>query len=485
MTDADQGPWASPDERRLAIRSVARYSATCEAPHLTPECPFFEFTAAGDPVCAEQCMDLIARYPDDQVGDSLLPLGPGLSARRSRRTRRPPEANRPAYDARQLSLTSAGRPVKEWHIGALLAALGERAFEVNQRRDADYTLIARELEARGVDERSVLPALAMSRATAIMIGLFLHSRDAASDEVETIMANPAGWISAVAEIGELRPDDPHHPFMVSSDGLSAIGRWLEASGVSACLEDQVPAGAALLAAPQSVESDERSRSIWLMDRFTRTYLEDWSSASLRYEYQYQCGREPGCCPSTLMAHRPIDVNEVARLIADQRCSEDADGDDRQNIQDKFKTLAITKLENDEFVAAVEIFNTLRGMWPDDPDVTNNLGFCLLAVDARRALSVLNESLPATSTQSITFLNIGLAHHLVGDRRAAVTMTNACLDHERSSESHNGYLWVPSSASGEWRWVFTHTSVQDCGEAMLEHFDSCSDGECPLPFSGRA
>lgn len=138
------------------VRAVAKLSAECDAPDLTPECPYFERMADGSPVCGEQCQDLLARYPADQADADRLGLGGGLSASRRTRPRRGPDPGERAYDAGQVRLEDRGKPLSEQRIGALLGVLRSRAVgDLDSQDESPLSAVLDELEHRG-DRKSVV-----------------------------------------------------------------------------------------------------------------------------------------------------------------------------------------------------------------------------------------------------------------------------------------------------------------------------------------
>lgn len=142
--------WASDPERRLVVRAVAKFSDDCSAPDLTPSCPFYELTSTG-PIWAEQCRDLMERYPADLIRPDHAFLGNALGAVRRPRARHGPDKTDRAFDARERHLSDGKKPLTRWWMTSLLVELLERVTNPGENtRDAAPTeSLLRELSHRG------------------------------------------------------------------------------------------------------------------------------------------------------------------------------------------------------------------------------------------------------------------------------------------------------------------------------------------------
>ena len=74
MTNAlpQEGP-----ERQLLVTALVAYSDDCDAPALTPECPFYVETSSG-PSCAEECKDILAKVQGDEFANPTFEAPDGL-----------------------------------------------------------------------------------------------------------------------------------------------------------------------------------------------------------------------------------------------------------------------------------------------------------------------------------------------------------------------------------------------------------------------
>jgi hypothetical protein len=121
-------PSAGP-ERVIFLQALQQFSDECEPPELQPLCPFSVDLAEGGRGCAEECMDLLAKYGDPDTRRMGVDLGNGIVAerrqRRQFRPRRGPEAGSRPFDARATMVRDrdSGRPVATWSTISLLKML--------------------------------------------------------------------------------------------------------------------------------------------------------------------------------------------------------------------------------------------------------------------------------------------------------------------------------------------------------------------------
>src|SRR5213594_2855592 len=94
-------------EREIFVRALREYSDRCEAPELTPSCPFYQADPQG-PWCLEECMDLLAEHPPESRGG--IPLGASLLAHPRRRRARSVLAGRAKpFDAAEIYIEDESR----------------------------------------------------------------------------------------------------------------------------------------------------------------------------------------------------------------------------------------------------------------------------------------------------------------------------------------------------------------------------------------
>jgi len=467
--------WHSAEDRKLMVRALARFSEECENPELTPECPFYERDAKGNPACAEQCLDLLARYPDDVAPDHVIGLGAGLGARR-RRVRRGPPEDEMAYDAAQVALEDAEKPLSEWRFGALMMALRKRARMPLAVRD-DHTShdLIEEMARRGVDVAVVIPhALGRVRSGAIQMAVLLSGVDDPRSSAGGMTENPSAWLALLESIGGIDRTETGFP-IVNPAGARALAGWITTSEPAVVLTDTMPTLDDLLYG-LSVDVDDglRRDGDWLTDRFTETYVHDWTPESRAREWRYIGGQRTGCCPPGLMRQRAIDPNDLAAQMADEHCTDhESRASEPSWTPEHFKHVALEHLHAGRRAEAVQVFRVLADLHPADGDIQNNLGFCLIGVDPKGAVEQLRAAIArGTSTTTLTRMNLALAVHLAGDGAEAASLLRTTLAESESNES-NYFVWrlldggvVEFEKTG---------NILRYGEDLAGHFASCGGG----------
>lgn len=456
------------------VRAVAEFSDRCEAPELTPECPFFDVTNKGDPVCAEQCLDLIAKHPEDLRPPAQVGLGGGLAAT-ERRTRRGPSPEQNAYDAGQAYIEDLGRPIADWRFGSLLRHSRNLAVQPNEVWEAGPSPahLLDEIARRGVDGEQVLPrALASDRLHAIYIAFHFDSSGDGEDLMGGFTGRVAEWKTVLAEFDGDAESESAGGLMSKSASDAVIG-WASNGPAISLLSDVVPTIEDLRAgAGVNQDDDLRAEADWLIDRFTCTYLSEWRPTSMRREWRFIRAQRVGCAPAGLMRERQVKPEELAAALADDAC-------DQQETQSGWtgthlKTAAVAKLKVGLDRAASSFLRVVAELEPDKADHKNDLGFCLLKSEPEESLSLLTEALSAgTSNEMLTQLNLALNFHLLGDVAASEVWLHDAL----SAEVGDGaFVWRIEDATLNFDW---RDNLLLYGEELLHHFSGC-EGRCISP-----
>ena len=162
---------SSGPERAIFIAALRAYTSSCEAPELTPGCPFYRLHVDGA-YCGEECMDLLAAHRGD--GDAPEVRLSSEITLIQRPTRFRSEVRRPAraYDAREIQLLDSGRSPHVRRAGALLLDLQESLMWKPGVEDAQGGSGVEELltalEGHGI-QRSIIRAPQILDAAAMVI----------------------------------------------------------------------------------------------------------------------------------------------------------------------------------------------------------------------------------------------------------------------------------------------------------------------------
>ena len=136
--------------------------------------------------------------------------------------------------------------------------------------------------------------------------------------------------------------------------------------------------------PHNVSDD-----LWVTERFTKTYLSEWSVPALRSEWRYLHGQKLAPCDPFEMRVREVSANDLARVMADRLRADPHPSEELTNMLVK---PAVTFLEEGRRTEAAALFEAALRYDPNSADALNNLGFCLLPDDPEQALRHLDAAM---------------------------------------------------------------------------------------------
>ena len=309
-------------EREIFLRALRQYSDSCEPPELTPDCPYSVTAGPGLRGCGNECMDLLAQH-NAPLSHEVIDVGDGLTMRRATRprTRRVRNPMSSAYDAREVYLRdkSTGSP-STWRLAAMLVGIAEHletpppedSAQADQRLAEIEELILL-IEAKGLTfNTQVLPHLRSVTGFAVFKQYFL----AANREAGGVEGIPHDWLLAVRH--HVESDDTEPSVAALSQGFQGILSTTTSWATAASWDDLVnwrPPSSALT--DSSFVMPPRSDDLWVTERFTKTYLSNWSVPALRSEWKYLHGQKPAPCDSNEMRVREVSANDLAKVMADR------------------------------------------------------------------------------------------------------------------------------------------------------------------------
>lgn len=481
MTEPQPLPEQGP-EKTIFIEALRRMSRDCEAPALLAECPFSVDLPAGGRGCGEECESLLHEHdPAGARQDEAMPGIPGMGfSQRTRPAHRRPAAadDSRAFDAAECYLRERDTADRSlWSPPAVVFELRELlltppygwAPDRLQRLQAT----ASELFRRGLDAELLIrhgfgPLLVTHFAMAaagVYLGeqVLVHDPDQPEEmipqEVQDVMtAVGKGWarlLEGAPNAFKETPDEEgqeHDDADIAADLGARIraalapefSRKIWHHVMSAPLESlyawQAPPTLEIVA-PGNVDREVRRHYVWAADRFTETYEGNWHPDSLREEWRYLRGTdEPTPFSKSLLDSRPMAGARIAEMLADATCNEY--GQDHISTG-ALKAEAVRFLRDGRRDAAVAVFEAAQRSDPNNAELVNNYGFCLIPDTPDRAIAAMEDAvklgfadLPINSASRV------LALKLLGRNAAALELAEQLLDAVDAGDEHpdSGYLW---------------------------------------------
>jgi hypothetical protein len=263
-----------------------------------------------------------------------------------------------------------------------------------------------------------------------------------------------GWpklVDAILETAEPENIDPPPPdaddlaiaeyrFITAITGQFAerIRIWAGTASVDDLIKWHPPTIDDFLAYDLGRESELRAegrRPRWVIDRFTQTYLKDWSTDSLKLEWRYQQSAEEPPCPAQEMPGRSVDTNDLARALAQATTSSSA-----SDMMTVFLPTAVRLLQEGNRGAAAAMFDAARHEQWDNAEFHNHFGFCLLPDDPGGALEALEIASRLGYRQTVNVYNRVLALFRMGRHAAALEIAERAIDRWKDLDTDPSYLW---------------------------------------------
>lgn len=172
----------------------------------------------------------------------------------------------------------------------------------------------------------------------------------------------------------------------------------------------------------------------MIDRFTETYLKDWNTDSLRLEWRYQQGSEEPPCSQRELAARSIDINDLARTLAQAAANPVSD------TLTEIKITAIRLLMSGRYNTAAAMFDAARQDNWDDPELQNNYGFCLLTDNPLEALKALELAAKLGFSPTVNICNRVLALFKLGRHATALEVADQAIERWSDLNLDPSFLW---------------------------------------------
>ena len=443
-------------EQEMLLRALREYSEACEAPALTPDCPFAVKIGPHLRGCGEECMDLLGRHAAPRPARAIE-LESGLVAHVPvrPRARRPRQVNPKPYDAMEIFISSKeSLPIREWNLPALFHGAIEivtspplGSNDALDDRVERIAAIRETIESHELDFVAIVEPELRSRVIGALINQAFRLVDRRGE-------NPEGnhftdWLPTLTERLEgIAPHSPRWHRQIIDVVLPSLVEWSADAPLSSIINWHIP-NALLERSSSSGQSPRDPNGRWIIDRFTKTYLSEWNTDSLRLEWQYLHGEVELPCRAQDMRLREVNEDELSRVMADRLVRYRRDG---PSLADRLKPSALEYLREGRHDRAAILFETAIDEDRQDGQAHNNFGFCLIPSDPAAAVQSLDEAIALNWSETpLTEANRVLAAAAAGRITVALDLARDFLTKYRPSDlmGHH-YLWDPDDllASGQ-------------------------------------
>lgn len=461
---------SSGKERGIFVQALSEYSLGCQAPLLSPSCPFFQISDSG-PWCLEECMDLLAEHRDESM-EGIEIAGDFRVHRQRRRSRRKMSGPSRPFDAAEIRLADQEKPMEDWRPSALLSELRELSgppIDIDETalsgRSVRVAIIAERLGEMGIDGERILRSvftidMAHSIVAMTAIPLLLGSQQdltelpdglpQLSDSWSAVLTgeglSPSDWFDLAAERG---PEWSHEQVLKIFRCASRVALWLGSLPLPELLVWASPSLDEFGGVSESPALVPTAHDQWVVDRFMHTYLEEWEYDSLLLEWQYQHGDEVAPCATTAMRERYVQAAGLATSIAWKAVKGGMTSRSTGMTASSFVKPAVKHLNSGRYSVAAAIFDACRIAVPEDATAHNNYGFCMLPIDPEAALVALDKAATlGMRLEGVNAANRMIALKQLGRAATALEIANRVALSTAWSQPMTGYLWAWESETPE-------------------------------------
>lgn len=445
-------------EERMLLSALREFSDSCAPPMLHPTCPFAQSVGPNERGCADECVDLLARNAVSERENSIS-IGQGLavSRRRATRPRNQPRSVDPIFDAGQIALEDSGRGVSVWRTASLLHRVQNEVCSMPGSKPTDgpeLDELIDELTRRSIDGYEFLfEGLLNTVASGIIVCCFLSTgrrEEAAADNFADLDRWKEFLLGGASSFNEVSP----------SIVLESARERLRVASVEELRNWRFPADRER----RTVASTKAPFYMWLLNRYTTTYLGDWNLSSLEIEYRFQLGQYRPELSASVLDERRIDNDRLNAEIA-RRSMRPRKTISSRSLVSLHVGAAIQMLQTGRHFEAAALFEAVLYVFPTDPQALNNHGFCLIPVDPELAL----ESLTKAAEEGMQFSAMNSANRALclwrlGKPSAALVVAEEYW----TARQMNGVAGADPSA---YMWDFHDTSVlcerTDCEKYLIE------------------
>jgi hypothetical protein len=190
-------------------------------------------------------------------------------------------------------------------------------------------------------------------------------------------------------------------------------------------------------------------TLWVTDRFTRTYVPEWRSSSLHWEHMYnsdpaQAARVAGV-PLAILRERTVTAEMLTGALR-VRLIDHADEEfEQRELGDSSIASLATLLDSGQHRAALEMARRFHEAHPQATHFAMAYAFCLIATDPSRARATLDSFDPPNSVAvSIRAVNLATCALMASDLATARKHVGEISDEGNPT----AWLWEPVSVVSE-------------------------------------
>jgi tetratricopeptide (TPR) repeat protein len=348
------------------------------------------------------------------------------------------------FDATEALLIAQGTahsPTSQWSTAALLMTLLRVVRSQPYHADGSLVLVRQVdgtsalafLGQRGVDPRRLMvQGFGRLLLFAIDSSLGLADLEGAPSTGENAPMLSEWQRLRRGIIGQQTAGDTALP--LSKSFRDRLKPWIATSDICDLLDWTPPTEIPEISEPEPDADSEEF--LWFVERFTQTYLTEWTDASLALEYRYTLDNwHPRSLPSELLLEREIGAAKVCHEISSRTVHSRPGNHEAKNALVQRALEAIDKQRRD---IAAAIFTSARTLDPKDAMIANNLGFCLIPDQPEEAIKALAEAQALGETSLLNTANSAAAHYLLGDLDGALL---ACSEALKIGLEDAGTAWL--------------------------------------------
>ncbi|WP_344914047.1 hypothetical protein [Streptosporangium oxazolinicum] len=381
------------------------------------------------------------------------------------------EESRP-FDARKtLMCEDQAAPRTEWQTSSLVCEMQETLRsrlsldrEERAKQLHRFDLASQELTRRGLDAESLVRYGMAAEILGPVLGILLIHQILPESDTNAYLreadVDVEGWrsllkIPVATDKVQASPHLQELVVEINREVLHPLLSWIRSAELNTLVRLDLPTEEQFWSKTESVADDAslRHRYKWLIERFTETYLANWSLPALHLEYRWQKDIDPIMFPIGIMEGRIIPTGELAaeiahRTVLDSNVLSDS-APSTLFLMNKLKSHAISLLGDGRHREAAALFTFAVQQWPNDPSAQNNLGFCLLPENATQALEHLNSAARmGYEPYAINAYNRMCCYLEMRHPRTALAIAKDFWEERPDEADTTSVLWKP--VNGEWQ-----------------------------------